>query len=91
MSETDKIIFKLFTERWCGEGTLKSIDTMKAQLYKSLSDQLGGYWSGHTAYHIMIDGGFLKDAKHVNGKPKHLTELGESFTTQYTLENEPAK
>lgn len=28
---------------------------------KTLRNQINGFWSGHTAYHIAVDGGFLKD------------------------------
>lgn len=33
----------------------------------------------------MIDGGFLVDAKHKNGRPKKLTKLGELFMKLYEL------
>jgi len=50
---------------------------MKAQLSKTLQNQIDGYWSGHTAYSIAVDGGFLIDTKH--GTYKELTELGKTF------------
>lgn len=79
MKEVDKIIFDLFSERWVGESVTKNIDSMKKQLFKNLNDQVNGYWSGHTAYDIMVDGGFLVDAKH-KSPDKKLTKLGLLFT-----------
>lgn len=77
----DKAIQDLFEENWYGKETLKSLDSMKAQLYKNLNDQLDGYWSGSTAYYIMTKGGFLIDAK--SGTKKQLTTLGELFMRSY--------
>jgi len=85
MSETNNIIHNLFTHRWCGDAVLKNLDTMKEQLFKSLTSQLKGYWSGHTAYHIMVDGGFLVDAK--TDEPKVLTERGQQFMINYKNKN----
>lgn len=75
----DQIIYELFSSRWTGESVTCSLEAMKKQLYKNLTDQVNGYWSGHTAYQIMIDGGFLIDAPNTTGKPKQLTKLGELF------------
>ena len=83
MSNIDKIILKLFTERWVGESVLKDIGTMRAELYKNMKDQMNGYWSGHTAYHIMIDGGFIVDDKPVNMQPKKATILGQMFINDF--------
>ena len=77
MSDTDKIIYDLFSTRWSDNIAKAGIERMREQLYKNLNDQVNGYWSGHTAYHIMIDGGFLIDAK--PGEEKRLTFLGLSF------------
>ena len=82
-NQIDQIIYDLFSKRWVGESVTCSLDAMKKQLHKNLTDQVNGYWSGHTAYHIMVEGGYLIAAKHVNGKPKKLTKLGESFMAQY--------
>ena len=81
MNGIDKVIFELFTSRWCGEEVTASLGAMQSQLYKSLTDQVNGWWSGHTAYHIMIDGGFLVDAK--SNTSKKLTALGREFVSQY--------
>ncbi len=81
MRMIDNIIKKMFEENWSGKSTIKSIDTMKKQLYKNLNDQLNGYWSGSTAYYIMTRGGFLIDAK--RGTKKELTELGKIFMDEY--------
>lgn len=82
----DQLIYNMFSQRWVGESVTESLQAMKDQLYKNLFDQIRGYWSGHTAYHIMIDGGFLVDDKHVNRKPKKLTELGKMFMQRYEAE-----
>ena len=84
-SEIDKIIFKLFASRWTGDLCNSPVKDMRKQLQKNLKNQVDGYWSGHTAYHIMVDGGFLIDSKRENisgtnmAKGKKLTLLGEMF------------
>lgn len=96
MSDIDKIIMKLFSERWLVGISNGDLDGMKAQLYKNLSDQVNGFWSGHTAYNIMVDGGFIVDSKRVytdgsnRAKGKRLTELGKIFIDKYNfiIENE---
>lgn len=81
----NEIIKKLFSERWSDDLKNATIDEMRKLLYKKLQDQLKGYWSGHTAYHIMIDGGFLVDSKRIRiegsqeFKGKELTTLGKRF------------
>ena len=79
MNEINTIISELFNARWVGESTLKNIDAMREQLYKNMLDQINGWRSGHTAYSIMRDGGFIIDAKHQNGKAKKATVLGLVF------------
>lgn len=77
VSDIDEVIEKLFRDRWCGDAVTESIDTMKEQLFKALSSQIAGYWSGHTAYHIAVDGGFLIDAK--SGEQNDLQPLATCF------------
>ena len=77
MSDIDKVIENLFTSRWVGDKQLESIYTMRTQLYKTLRNQIDGYWSGSTAYDIAVDGGFLKDSP--AGSEKQLTALGVMF------------
>lgn len=78
----DSIIDKLFTERWTKDLRDAPIEKKRAQLYKNLKDQTNGYWSGHSAYHLMIDGGFLVDGPAQRDCPKKLTELGSIFMSQ---------
>lgn len=85
MSDIDKIIHKLFSDRWTENLSKAPIENMRKQLHKNLLDQTRGYWSGHTAYHIMIDGGFLVDAK--SSTYKKLTALGQMFMDNFKLEN----
>lgn len=77
----DEIIKDMFSQCWSGEHTLKSIENMRKQLHKNLTDQLNGYWSGSSAYTIMIHGGFLIDSK--RGTKKELTELGKRFMKDF--------
>lgn len=79
--DIDKIIEDLFRERWTGELVLRCLENMKAQLAKTLKNQLDGYWSGSTAYGIAVDGGFLKDGK--RNEAKELTELGKRFLQEF--------
>jgi len=82
MTEIEQIIFKLFNDRWVGGNVTKDLSSMVKQLRRNLQNQVDGYWSGDTAYHIMIDGGFLIDAK--SGTKKKLTVLGEMFMESAT-------
>lgn len=77
----DEIISKTFNKYWHGDEVLKSLDNMKAQLYKNLNDQCNSYWSGSGAYCIMTKGGFLFDGKSCTEKV--LTPLGEMFMEEY--------
>lgn len=82
MSEINEIISKLFKERWTENLANASIEEQREQLFKTLRDQMRGYWSGHTAYHLAVEGGFLIDAK--SNTNKKLTTLGEMFMNQFT-------
>lgn len=82
MNEIDKVIFDIFNERWVGESVLKNIDTMKSQLKKTLQNQMDGYWSGHTAYHLAVDIGFLVDGD--SNTKKKLTIMGAQFMNSMT-------
>lgn len=85
MSDTDKIIHEMFSARWSGHLSQAPIEDMRKQLHKNLADQVRGYWSGSTAYSIMVDGGFLVDSKRIQikdsnmAKGKKLTALGKMF------------
>lgn len=91
MSDIDKIIHNLFSTRWSGDLNNAPIQEMKKQLYKNLKNQIDGFWTGHTAYHIMVDGGFLIDAKRQRIKDtemyegKKLTELGVLFMESHEI------
>ena len=73
----DGVINKLFKSRWTDNLALAPIDKQRAQLYKTLKDQVGGFWSGHTAYNLAVDGGFLVDGN--SNTFKKLTSCGEDF------------
>jgi hypothetical protein len=90
MSDIDNIIKKLFSERWTENLANADIQQQREQLYKTLRDQASGYWSGHTAYYLAVDGGFLIDSKRIldpltnKAKGKKLTLLGELFIEKFT-------
>lgn len=75
MNQIDELISDLF-KSWVGPEN-GNLELAKKTLHKKLSDQIAGYWSGHTAYWIMTHGGFLMDAP--SGQQKKLTALGEMF------------
>ena len=85
MNDIDKIIHRLFSTRWTDDLNNSPIKDMRNQLYKNLKNQVDGFWSGHTAYHIMVDGGFIIDSKRIylkdsnRAKGKNLTSLGKMF------------
>ncbi len=81
-----KIIESLFKQRWSGDLADAPVNEMRDQLSKTLRDQTRGYWSGHTAYNLAVDGGFLVEGK--KGSRKKLTSLGELFGEQEKLRKE---
>ena len=85
LSDINKIIYDLFSARWSDDIAKAGIDRMRKQLHKNLTDQLNGYWSGHTAYHLIVDGGFMYDAK--SGDTKRLTALGKMFMSSMEKQN----
>lgn len=76
MVVSDEYINQLFEGSNFGDAVNSCVKQKRALLAKTLRNQVEGYWSGHTAYHIAVDGGFLKDAKQ---GPKRLTALGAAF------------
>ncbi len=78
---TDQFINNLFQGSDFGVPTNQCVIKKREQLAKTLQDQIGGYWSGSTAYHIAVHGGFLKDAK--SGIKKKLTALGETYLAEF--------
>ena len=72
---TDEYISELFK---CGRfGGMLDTCPIKQREYlkKSLKNQVDGYWSGSTMYHIMVFGGFIVDGK--SGTHKKLTAIGQ--------------
>ncbi|WP_415912291.1 hypothetical protein [Neptuniibacter sp. QD37_11] len=78
---TDDFIEQLFQGTNFGEPINNSTTLKRKQLVKTLTDQLNGFWSGHTAYHMVVDAGLLKDAK--TSETKQLTALGELFLKEH--------
>lgn len=85
----DSIIEPLFKARWSGALSDAPVSEMRDQLFKTLRDQTMGYWSGHTAYNIAVDGGFLVNDK--KGANKRLTSLGAMFVEQEQPRTEQEK
>ena len=89
----DNVIRELFSSRWTDNLANAPIEDMKKQLYKTLKDQVNGYWSGHTAYHLAVDGGFLIDSKRSfddetgKAKGKKLTSFGKLFMSSINKPN----
>ncbi len=77
VSQIDQVIHELFSNNWTPDLRTASIDKMRAQLYKNLKNQLDGYWTGHTAYWILVNGGFIVDGP--KGTVKQLTRFGSMF------------
>ena len=82
----DSLIEPLYKARWSGDLSDAPVSEMRDQLFKTLRDQTMGYWSGHTAYNIAVDGGFLINDK--KGANKRLTSLGAMFVEQEQLRKE---
>ncbi|WP_295802177.1 hypothetical protein [uncultured Microbulbifer sp.] len=78
---SDAYIEKIFEGTRFGPTTDNSVEGKRAQLAKTLRNQVDGYWSGHTAYGIAVNGGFLKDSKY--GTSKELTALGVAFLEEF--------
>ena len=74
---SDKFINDLFAGTNFGSAVNDSVDKKRELIAKTLHNQINGFWSGHTAYHIVVEGGFLIDAK--SGEQKKLTALGQAF------------
>lgn len=74
---SDDYINELFEGTKFGDTIDNSVIERRKLIKKTLRNQLDGYWSGHTAYGIIVHGGFLLDTK--VGRPKFLTALGEAF------------
>lgn len=80
MIVTDEFINELFINTNFGKPINDSIRKKKYLLGETLKHLTEGYWVGHTAFHIALDGGFIKDGK--KSEPKELTAFGNAFITQ---------
>ncbi|ETZ11011.1 hypothetical protein ACRW9P_22560 [Vibrio parahaemolyticus] len=76
-SQIDQVIHELFSSCWVGSLSYGPIKSQRAQLYKNLKNQLDGYWTGHTAYWMLVEGGFIVDGP--TGTAKQLTRFGSMF------------
>ena len=77
MEFTDEFINELFVGTNFGATINESVTEKRILIAKTLNNQVDGYWSGHTAYNIVVDAGFLKDAK--SSEKKELTAFGVEF------------
>ena len=87
MVVSDEYIETLFEGTRFGPAVDDSTIGKRQQIAKTLRNQVDGYWSGHTAYHIAVGGGFLHDAK--TTEPKRLTALGIAFLQE--MEGQPCR
>jgi SRSO17 transposase len=85
MIELDEVIGDLFATNWTGAEQF-DVELAKKQLAKNLRDQVNGFWSGHTAYWIITNGGFLIDSK--KGTKKKLTAVGKIFLNNMEMQQE---
>ncbi|WP_444893599.1 hypothetical protein ACJJIE_03690 [Microbulbifer sp. TRSA001] len=74
---SDEYIEELFEGTNFGEKINNSTQAKRGIIAKCLKNQIEGFWSGHTMYHILINGGFLINAK--TSETKRLTALGRAF------------
>ncbi|TNZ86912.1 hypothetical protein CGK40_24080 [Vibrio parahaemolyticus] len=88
-SQIDQVIHELFSNSWTPDLRTAPINKMRAQLYKNLKDQLAGYWTGHTAYWILVNGGFIVDGP--KGTAKQLTRFGSMFKEEMESINDTAQ
>ena len=79
---TDEYVNELFKGTNFGRPINECVNKKREQLAKTLRDQVAGYWSGHTAYNIVVHGGLLIDAK--SSEPKQLTDLGRDFLAEFS-------
>ena len=85
MTLSDDYINDLFQGTNFGEKTNNSVQEKRKLITKTLRNQLDGYWSGHTAYNIVVNGGLLKDAK--RDAKKELTAAGLTHQNRTTVPN----
>ena len=76
---SDDFVNNLFEGLNFGGHINGSVEEKRKQIAKTLRDQVNGYWSGHTAYHLVVNAGFLHDAKREVGVGKTLTAFGVAF------------
>lgn len=74
---TDDYINGLFADKDFGDPINECIKKKRELLLKGIRVQAQGMWSGHTLYHILIEGLFIKDGK--TGEPKPITPMGLDF------------
>ncbi|HCH4059551.1 hypothetical protein V3H40_10800 [Vibrio parahaemolyticus] len=89
VSQIDQVIHELFSTYWVGSLSYGPIKSQRSQLYKNLKDQLAGYWTGHTAYWILVNGGFIVDGP--KGTAKQLTRFGSMFKEEMESINDTAQ
>lgn len=77
---SDDYVNSLFDGANFGAKINGDVTEKRKQIAKTLRNQVGGYWSGHTAYWIAVNGGFLIDGK--RSTDKKLTELGRQFLAE---------
>jgi len=80
---SDEFIENMFEGTNFGEEINNCVKAKRKQILKTLKNQIDGYWSGYTAYHLVVNAGLLHDAK--RNDDKKLTELGVAFVNANTV------
>lgn len=78
MKVTNEYIERLFTGTDFGPDVNDSIEEKRRFIKQEIIKQRNGHWSGHTSYHIMLNGGFIIDSKN---EKKKITLLGIEYLT----------
>lgn len=81
MVVSDDYINKLFEGTKFGAKVDNCVHEKRKIIAHTLRTQVAGFWAGHTAYNIVVQGGFLHDAK--RGDIKRLTQLGAAFLEEH--------
>jgi hypothetical protein len=78
---SDQEINELFSNTNFGDKINNCVKAKRQQINKTLTDLISGYWSGHTAYNIVLKGKLIIDSS--KGTAKELTPLGLSFMNEF--------
>ena len=78
---SDLEINTLFSHTNFGDKINHCVNEKRKQIHKTLTDLSAGYWSGHTAYHLVLKAKLIVDGK--TRTAKELTPLGLAFINEF--------